>query len=69
MKSPPAAFLTFRFRQVGVAIVAVLCIGLACFSSDNSGQISNYEKAVMQQMLKDSTEAVRKNYYDPRCTE
>ncbi|MGO9561341.1 MAG: S41 family peptidase [Candidatus Korobacteraceae bacterium] len=43
----------------------IVCLGLPCFAGDKSGQLSSYEKAVMQQMLKDTADAVRKNYYDP----
>lgn len=65
MQSPLAACSTRRLLQLGASVVLVLCVCLLSFSSDKSGQITSYDKAVMQQMLKDAADAVRKNYYDP----
>lgn len=65
MNSRLAAYLTRRVRQIGVAGALLVAIGLPCPAGNQSGGLSQLDKDAIELMLKDSADAVRKNYYDP----
>ena len=71
MRSPPAIAFSSRLRQASASVLAAAAVMVAisppCFAgaSNQSGRLSSTDRGIIEQMLKDVADAVRKNYYDP----